>query len=327
MKCVRHLGQKARFATGVLLCLGAMTVQAAGITAYVPADVDCPLGSNRCGLYLDLSGGASVNGHPTDSFSYQPSWTQGSYRYVADEAGVMGSVSSSQVSVADFVTFGALKSQLIGGSSSNGGTYSELGPPHTSSSSSSNIGFQDRLTFVADSSLTNVLGTMVGRIRVSGTVDASPATYPQSGSSATAQVSPPGGGSYSVAAYGDRPGTGGIPEYITFELSVRFNSPDFTALSMFLRTAVGTNTLWGPGLNHAVTANTNYFSTIEWVGIDSVRDSQGNLVTGWSVTSASGFDYARSYAEQIAVVPLPASIWLLAPAFLGVFRMARRRAR
>lgn len=324
MKSADALVLRICIATGMLLCLVTMTAQAPGVAAYVPAGVDCPLNSNRCGLYLDLSGGASVNFIPGDSFSYQPSYTQGAYRYITDEAAAMGGVSSSQVSVADFVTFGALKSQLDAGSSSSGGTYSKSGPSHTQAASSSNIGFQDRLTVLADSSLTNTLGTMVGRIQVSGAVYASPSTYPQSRSAATAQVSVPGG-SYSVAAYGDRPGTGGIPQFITFELPVKFNSPDFTSLAIFLRTSVNTNLLWGPGLNHAVTANSDFFSTLEWVGIDSVRDAQGNPITGWSVTSGSGFDYGRSYAAQIAVVPAPTAIWLLGSAMLGIAGVARRR--
>lgn len=169
------------------------------------------------------------------------------------------------------------------------------------------------------------MGTMVGRIKVSGGVSASPATYPQESSSASAAVTVPGaGGTYSVAAYGDKPGTGGIPQYLTFELAVKFNSLDFTSLAVWLQTSANTGLLYGFGVSHAVTATSDFFSTLEWAGIDSVRDAQGNLVSNWSVTSASGFDYSHGYAEQVASVP-EAETYAMMLAGLGVVGWAVRR--
>lgn len=298
------------------------------VNDYLPAGVDCQ-NASRCGLYMDISGNASVNWAGSDSFSYQPAWTTGAYRYVVDGAAAQaaGGISSTQAQSSNFATFGALKAAQSSGSSSDGSVNVYPWLPHASSGSSSNIGWQDRLTFLADASLTNTMGTMVGRIQVSGGVSASPATYPQESSSAGAAVSVGGGSTYSVNAYGDKPGTGGIPAYITFELPVKFNSTDFTSLAMWLQTSANTSLLYGFGLSHAVTATSDFFSTLEWVGIDSVRDAQGNLVTGWSVTSGSGFDYSRSYASQVASVPEPQTYAMLAVGLGLVGWAVRRRQR
>lgn len=318
----------AFFAATAFACMATPPLAEAAFTVsdYVPTGVDCQ-DASRCGLYMDISGNASVNWAGSDSFSYQPAYTYGAYRYVMDEASAMaaGGISSTQVQSSNFATFGALKASQSSGSSSNGSENVYPYLPHAGSSSSSNIGFQDRLTFHADPLLTNTVGTMVGRIQVSGGVSASPATYPQESSSASAAVTAPGtGGTYSVAAYGDRAGTGGIPQYITFELAVKFNSTDFTSLAVWLQTAANTSLLYGFGVSHAVTATSDFFSTVEWAGIDSVRDAQGNLVSDWSVTSASGFDYSRSYAAQVASVPEPETYAMML-AGLGLVGWAARR--
>lgn len=311
---------------GILVAISG-TAQAA-ILDYVPSGVNCQ-DASRCGLYMDISGNASVNWAGSDSFSYQPAYTYGAYRYVADEASAMaaGGISSTQTQTSNFATFGALKASQSSGSVSNGSENVYPYLPHARSNSSSNIGFQDRLTFSAAPSLTNTLGTVVARVQVSGGVSASPATYPQESSAASAAVTVPGtGGTYTVNAYGDRLGTGGIPQYLTFELAVRFNSIDFTSLAMWLQTSANTGLLYGFGLSHGVTATSDFFSTLEWVGIDSVRDAQGNLITDWGVTSASGFDYSRSYGSQVSAVPAPAAVWLLGSGLLGLCWQARRKA-
>lgn len=41
-----------------------------------------------------------------------------------------------------------------------------------------------------------------------------------------------------------------------------------------------------------------------WNGIDSVRDAKGNLVTDFSVSSSSGFDYTKAFSEFITAPPI-----------------------
>ncbi|MEZ5562411.1 MAG: hypothetical protein R3F27_05580 [Gammaproteobacteria bacterium] len=306
-------------------CLSGMLTLSAHAAGLVAAGVDCQ-SSSRCGLYMDISGNASVNYGGSDSFSYQPAWTLGAYRSVTDGAAAMGGGGTSALTeTSNFATFGALKAMQSAGAVSQGSEQLHPYYAHASAASWSNIGFEDRLTFNAAPSLTNTMGTMVGRILVSGGVSASPATYPQESSSASAAVTVSGAGTYSVSANGSGAASGGIPAYITFELPVRFNSTDFTALAMWLQTSANGNLLYGFGLSHGFTATSDFASTLEWGGIDSVRDASGNLVRGWGVTSASGFDYSRSYAAQIAAVPAPGALWLLGSGLLGMIGVARRR--
>ena len=62
-----------------------------------------------------------------------------------------------------------------------------------------------------------------------------------------------------------------------------------------------------------------YDDTLSWGGIDIVTDANGNPITGWSITSASGFDYTRP-------APEPATLILLAITLPGLF-LARSRYR
>ncbi|MEZ5566644.1 MAG: VPLPA-CTERM sorting domain-containing protein [Gammaproteobacteria bacterium] len=75
----------------------------------------------------------------------------------------------------------------------------------------------------------------------------------------------------------------------------------------------------GPG--QAGSAAANLGNTIVWLGI-TARDSQGNIIEGLQFTSESGYDWARA-----AVVPLPASAWLLVTALGAVGLRAARRVR
>ena len=277
----------------------------------VPSSTNCqynPSLGTTCGLYLDLSGKASASTSGSQSFSYQPSWNYTNYLYVHDSATDSGAASAS-VQATDFVTFGSLKSQL---NSASSGSASPTYVPNAGSATNSTIGFQDRLTFNLAGAPAGTMGTMIGRINVSGNVGASSPNYPYGYASATAAVSASGGSgliSNSTAAYGDRPSTGGIPSYVTFQAPVKFNTPYFTLVFVQLNTTAQSGALSVPGQSFSATANADFFSSAEWSGIDSVIDANGNAITGWSVSSASGFDYTRSYAAQ--AVPEPSSYALL----------------
>lgn len=68
----------------------------------------------------------------------------------------------------------------------------------------------------------------------------------------------------------------------------------------------------------AGSAAANLGNTIAWLGI-TARDSQGNIIEGLQFTAESGHDWGKA-----AVVPLPATAWLLVTA-LGVVGLRARR--
>jgi hypothetical protein len=292
----------------------------------VPSNVNCQFSATAgtvCGLYHDVSGSASASFSTGQSFSYQPAWEYTSSRLVDDGAADGAGGSSASAHATDFVTFGALKSQLNSASATSGG---QTKAANAGSSTSSTIGFQDRLTFTKAGVPAGTLGTMTGRIYVSGTVDASAASYPYTTSQASAAVSVSSSNGLvtrNVAAYGDRASTGGIPSVITFTVPVKFNEPNFTLLFVQLQTSASSGALWGYQQSFSASANANFFSSADWGGIDSVVDDKGNAVSGWGVSSASGFDYTRSWAAQ--VVPEPAG-WMLMVLGLGLLGGLRKRA-
>jgi hypothetical protein len=66
-------------------------------------------------------------------------------------------------------------------------------------------------------------------------------------------------------------------------------------------------------------ANSAFEHTLSWGGITSVTDANGNPITGWSITSASGFDYTQP-------APEPSTGVLVAIGGIAVAIAARRRA-
>jgi len=64
-----------------------------------------------------------------------------------------------------------------------------------------------------------------------------------------------------------------------------------------------------PDLPGSAEASANFSHTLKWGGILSVRDAAtGRELTDWTITSESGFDYSRSFDEQ---VPEPSALGLL----------------
>ena len=274
------------------------------------------LSTGRCALYVDASGAA--NGTPA---SLGPE-TRGGSAFPVDLAGsFLFAAASSRFEVSGVATFGWLSNRV----SVVAGTTGVDNAPNVAAVANLNLYFSDRLTFVDASQPPGTLGTAYASVAVTGGVGASPAIYPFNESRATAQVVT-NGAAVSVAAYGDRPGTGGIPSIITFALPVRFNSMDFTSLNVQLGTSALASALNIPAAIYAASANANFASGVEWLGIDRVVDANGNTVTGWTVQSASGFDYAQSYASQAIPEPASAVLLLLGIGVVMSFRALKPRA-
>lgn len=324
MTTTRLAGQRA----GTLALWGALALGAPGLAAAdviepaTPPNINCqlsPTAGTVCGLYMDFSGSASTS-PAGQSFSHQPNWSYTSKLFADESKADSGGGSLALLNGTDFATFGALKSQLAATSTTSGWSATA---PHASARSDSTIGFQDRLTFLRAGTPAGTMGTMTGHLLLSGSVDASSAISPYtiSAASAVVTVNSPGA-SANLRAYGDRAATGNMPAVLTFTLPVQFNTPNFTLLFVQLQTAVNTSALNQYGATWAAAANAKFFNSAEWGGIDAVYDAQGHALTDWSVSSASGFDYTRSYAAQ--VVPEPGT-WLMLLTGLAALGFTRRR--
>ena len=71
-----------------------------------------------------------------------------------------------------------------------------------------------------------------------------------------------------------------------------------------------------PGQSGAGTAEVLFGDTIYWNGIKEIRGPDGNILTGFDLTSASGLDYRTSAISQ---VPAPGALWLLVTGLVAVF--------
>lgn len=71
-----------------------------------------------------------------------------------------------------------------------------------------------------------------------------------------------------------------------------------------------------------VGGNVDFSHTAGWGGITKVTDGNGNIITGWTVTSDSGFDYTQPYS-----VPEPSAFALLAIALPSLLLASRRYRR
>lgn len=77
---------------------------------------------------------------------------------------------------------------------------------------------------------------------------------------------------------------------------------------------------YGPcGATASAELNADYGNSLLWGGISSITDANGNFLTGFTITSASNFNYL-----QASSVPLPAPIWLFASSLPIVFLRSHR---
>lgn len=105
-----------------------------------------------------------------------------------------------------------------------------------------------------------------------------------------------------------------VPVQIDFVWGTAFD----TGLELQATALVDGSSFGGPDAAFA-SGTLDFLNTVTWQGIQSVRDSQGNLVTGWTASSLSGTDYST------AVVPAPGAFLLFATALAGLATRIRKR--
>jgi MYXO-CTERM domain-containing protein len=73
-------------------------------------------------------------------------------------------------------------------------------------------------------------------------------------------------------------------------------------------------------------AYSNFASTGLWQGISEVHLADGTVLSGYSLGSASGFDWLSAFPSgPVSTVPLPATPWLFGAGLLGLIGVVRRR--
>ena len=112
--------------------------------------------------------------------------------------------------------------------------------------------------------------------------------------------------------------TGVSSVLVPVQIDFIWGTPFESGLELQATALVGGSSYGGPDAAYA-SGTLDFLNTVNWQGIQSVRDSQGNLVTGWTVSSGSGTDYST------AVVPAPGSLLLLATALGGLAARMRKR--
>ncbi len=115
---------------------------------------------------------------------------------------------------------------------------------------------------------------------------------------------------------------GALPPVITVNIPVLFGSP--TELGYTLEVTADTNVVSRVVAGHVTQGAwaesiVDYSHTLSWGGITGVFDASGNAVSNFTVTSASGFEYAA-----VAPVPEPETYAMLL-AGLGLLGFAARR--
>ncbi len=116
-----------------------------------------------------------------------------------------------------------------------------------------------------------------------------------------------------------------LPTTIPVSFAIQFGVPfDISIQATIVALAQLSNTVAKPltdGVSVA-SAQASFGNTVYWNGISSVVSS-GQTITGFTVTSESGANYATALKPQ--VVPAPSAVWLLTTGVLPLLARARRR--
>ena len=91
----------------------------------------------------------------------------------------------------------------------------------------------------------------------------------------------------------------------------------FTSLTAFTQAMAS-----APG--DLASAYSNFGSSGYWGGISDIHLADGTVLSGYSLTSDSGFDWNNAYPAA-APVPVPAAWWLFGSGWLGLIGVARRK--
>lgn len=199
-----------------------LTISAQGVRlGSVAPGVDCkytPAASSTCWLYRDITGYAEDSSGQKQSFSegtgnlYQSSFFYSNSAQVSEQAsGATGTASA-------YATIGLLRT-FAAGSAHTGGEWSG---PNTHARFNAKVGFIDHIS-VHSPSQAGQRGTVVGRVRVDGLLNASDAGW--SKADARVQIDVPGR-SYSrrvVADYGTYSESGNLPQFINFSIDLIFS--------------------------------------------------------------------------------------------------------
>lgn len=110
----------------------------------------------------------------------------------------------------------------------------------------------------------------------------------------------------------------GITGVFTFDIPFVFGTP----FQLFASLGAETRALAGVG--GAADAISDFGSSGYWEGIGEVHLANGTVLSGYSLSSDSGFDWSNAYVPQ---VPVPAAVWLFGSGLLGLVGVARRKAR
>lgn len=107
-----------------------------------------------------------------------------------------------------------------------------------------------------------------------------------------------------------------------------FRIPYDTRSSTHLQVVINCSALGGALPGDSASADCDLGNSVYWGGITRLTDRAGGSVASWSVTSASGFDYAKSFFNQpTGGVPEPASWALFVVGFGLIGAMVRRCGR
>ncbi len=77
---------------------------------------------------------------------------------------------------------------------------------------------------------------------------------------------------------------------------------------------------------NVASAHSDFGSSGYWKGISEVHLADGTILSGYSLTSASGFDWTRAFPSgPVVSVPAPATVWLLGAGLLCLIGVGGRR--